>query len=146
MATVIFHEKPGCINNTKQKALLRAAGHKLEVRNLLTETWTAESLRSYFGELPIADWFNRSAPKVKSQEVVPEKIDAEAAISQMLRDPLLIRRPLMQIGDRREVGFDMAIIEAWIGLQPIDVSQGSEIADFAKQDLQTCPHNHRSQL
>ena len=29
MAKVIFYEKPGCKNNTKQKTLLKAAGHQL---------------------------------------------------------------------------------------------------------------------
>ena len=37
MAKVIFYEKPGCANNAKQKALLAAAGHEVEARNLLTE-------------------------------------------------------------------------------------------------------------
>ncbi|WP_019499581.1 ArsC/Spx/MgsR family protein [Pseudanabaena sp. PCC 6802] len=142
MATVIFYEKPGCINNTKQKALLKAAGHDLEVRNLLAETWTAESLRSFFGQLPVADWFNRSAPKIKSQEVIPEQIDTETALSLMLQDRLLIRRPLMQVGDRREVGFDVDRIDKWIGLQPIDASQRSKVEDLTHQDLQTCPNSH----
>ena len=44
MAEVIFYEKPGCINNTKQKALLQAAGHLVDARNLLTESWSSESL------------------------------------------------------------------------------------------------------
>jgi nitrogenase-associated protein len=141
MATVIFYEKPGCINNTKQKSLLKAAGHDLEIRNLLTEAWTKESLRSFFGELPVADWFNHSAPKVKSQEVVPAEIDAETALSLMLQDRLLIRRPLMQVGDRREVGFDIEQVDNWIGLQPIEADRRSKIEDLVRQDLQTCPHS-----
>lgn len=36
MATVIFYEKPGCINNTKQKARLLAAGHEVQAHNLLS--------------------------------------------------------------------------------------------------------------
>lgn len=140
MATVIFYEKPGCINNTKQKALLKAAGHDLEVRNLLAETWTAESLRSFFGKLPVADWFNRSAPQIKSQAVIPEQLDAETALSLMLQDRLLIRRPLMQVGDRCEVGFDIDLVNEWISLQPIDASQRAKVEDLVGQDLQTCPN------
>lgn len=45
MATLTFYEKPGCQGNARQKALLRAAGHQLHVRNLLTEPWTPERLR-----------------------------------------------------------------------------------------------------
>jgi hypothetical protein len=29
MATVHFYEKPGCINNTRQKKILAAAGHEV---------------------------------------------------------------------------------------------------------------------
>ena len=72
MATLTFYEKPGCQGNARQKALLRAAGHQLHVRNLLTEPWTPERLRQFFGALPVAQWFNRNAPAVKSGEVNPD--------------------------------------------------------------------------
>lgn len=39
MAKVTFFAKPGCISNGRQKALLAAVGHELEIRNLLTERW-----------------------------------------------------------------------------------------------------------
>ncbi len=142
MATVIFYEKPGCINNTKQKALLKAAGHEVVSHNLLTESWTAERLRSFFGELPVAEWFNRSAPQIKSGEVVPEQLDAEGALTLMLKEPLLIRRPLIQISDRREIGFDMELIDSWIGLTPVDESHKAISENLMSQDLQTCPRNH----
>ena len=50
MATVTFYEKPGCINNTRQKKLLAAAGHQVVAKNLLTEVWQAERLRAFFGD------------------------------------------------------------------------------------------------
>jgi hypothetical protein len=34
MAEVIFYEKAGCAGNARQKALLRASGHQLVVRDL----------------------------------------------------------------------------------------------------------------
>ncbi|WP_142847683.1 ArsC/Spx/MgsR family protein [Telmatospirillum sp. J64-1] len=116
MAHVIFFEKPGCRNNTRQKALLAASGHSVEARNLLTHPWTAGELRAFFGDRPVAEWFNRAAPRVKEGEVVPEEMKAEAALAAMLADPLLIRRPLMQVGDRREVGFEADRVHGWIGL------------------------------
>jgi hypothetical protein len=53
-------------------------------------------------------WFNRSAPAVKSGEVVPEELDEPTALALMRDNPLLIRRPLLQVGDERRVGFDAA--------------------------------------
>jgi nitrogenase-associated protein len=143
MATVIFYEKPGCINNTKQKALLKAAGHSVEAHNLLTEEWKLETLRSFFGDLPVTDWFNYTAPRIKSGEIIPAQLDAETALSLMIQDPLLIRRPLMQVGDRREVGFDQNQISAWIGLAAVDVSQQTTRDQLIQQDLQTCPNIER---
>ncbi|WP_217995184.1 hypothetical protein [Methylogaea oryzae] len=37
MATVLFWEKPGCVNNARQKRLLQEAGHTVLARDLLAE-------------------------------------------------------------------------------------------------------------
>ncbi|NRB06759.1 MAG: nitrogenase-associated protein [Richelia sp.] len=142
MARVIFYEKPGCRNNTKQKTLLTAAGHEVVSFNLLTQPWTIERLRSFFGDLPVTEWFNKAAPRVKSGEVMPEKMDPQTALLLMVRDPLLIRRPLIEIGDRREVGFEVDKIDAWIGLTPTDESLQEISENLKSQDLQGCPRNH----
>ncbi len=142
MARVIFYSKPGCKGGTKQKVLLTAAGHEVIPQNLLTEPWTVERLRSFFGDRPVAEWFNPSAPKVKSGEVVPEKVDEQTALALMLKEPLLIRRPLLEVGEQRELGFDVQKIDAWIGLQAVDESL-QEISDkLMKENLQGCSHGH----
>ncbi|MCE1235980.1 MAG: hypothetical protein LWW93_06440 [Hyphomicrobiales bacterium] len=120
MAAVTFWEKPGCAGNARQKALLVASGHRLEARSLLAEPWEAARLRSFFGDRPVADWFNRASPRVKSGEIAPETMSEATALAAMLADPLLIRRPLIEVGERREVGFEPALIDAWIGLADPD--------------------------
>jgi nitrogenase-associated protein len=121
MAKVIFYEKPGCGGNARQKALLIASGHELEVRNLLAEPWTEASLRPFFGAKPVQEWFNASSPRVKSGAVVPGELTPDAAVAMMIADPLLIRRPLIQVAERRESGFDHTQVDAWIGLRPTAV-------------------------
>jgi nitrogenase-associated protein len=120
MVQVIFYEKPGCGGNARQKALLTASGHELDVRNLLAEPWTAESLRPFFGARPVRDWFNQASPRVKGGEIDIDAQTEASAIALMLNDPLLIRRPLMRVGERRESGFDQELVDAWIGLKPGD--------------------------
>lgn len=120
MALVAFFEKPGCAGNAQQKEVLRAAGHELRVKDLLTHPWTEEELLKFLGEMPVAAWFNRSAPRIKSGEVVPERLDRRAAVALLLSEPLLIRRPLLQVGEERMVGFDPARLDAWIGLRGPD--------------------------
>lgn len=116
MAVVTFWEKPGCGGNARQKARLRAAGHEVVERDLLSEPWTRAGLAAFFADLPPSAWFNRAAPRVKSGEIVPETLDADAAYAALLAEPLLIRRPLMEAAGRRVVGFDDAAVDAWIGL------------------------------
>ena len=116
MARIVFYEKPGCAGNRRQKQLLEDAGHTVLARNLLTEPWTAERLRGFFGARPVAEWFNRNAPQVKSGEVVPEALDAEMVMKLLLAEPLLIRRPLLEAGGRCETGFEPQRIHAGLGL------------------------------
>jgi nitrogenase-associated protein len=118
MAHVLFFEKPGCGGNARQKALLLASGHELDVRSLLAEPWSAEELRLYFGKRPVAEWFNQASPRVKSGEIDPHRLTEEQALALMIADPLLIRRPLMRVGERREAGFDQALVDDWIGVTP----------------------------
>jgi nitrogenase-associated protein len=129
MTHILFWEKPGCGGNAKQKAWLQSAGHTLDVRDLLSWPWTRESLLAFVGHLPVAEWFNRAAPRVKSGEVVPEQLDAEAALQVLLAEPLLIRRPLMQVGETRRVGFDPAAVDAWIGLSAQDAARPAKQAE-----------------
>ncbi|MDD5412855.1 MAG: nitrogenase-associated protein [Methylobacter sp.] len=130
MATVTFYEKPGCSNNTRQKILLAAAGHQVVARNLLTEAWQPDRLRTFFGELAVRDWFNYSAPAIKLGEIEPDKLTEQEALALMLENPLLIRRPLMQVGDSLMAGFDQQAVDGWIGLKEID---------DANQNMESCP-------
>lgn len=134
MATIVFYEKPGCGNNTKQKVWLAASGHTVLAKNLLAEKWTAERLRAFFGELPVAQWFNPAAPRIKSGEVNPAAFGETEALNMMLADPLLIRRPLMEVDGELRVGFDADAVRAWIGLND------------AKPDgsIEACPKGHHA--
>lgn len=116
MAIVVFYEKPGCINNTRQKKWLRESGHEVIEKNLLTHGWEASELKQFFADLPVSQWFNTSAPRVKSGEIEPTKLDADSAVALMQAEPLLIRRPLMQVNEDRMVGFDQVAVDHWIGL------------------------------
>lgn len=131
MVQIVFYEKPGCINNTRQKKRLVDAGHVLDVRNLLATAWTIDTLRPYFEGLAVNEWFNKSAPAVKSGEVHPDAMDAEAALASMVQDPLLIRRPLMVIDGRHYCGFDSKRLNDLLGL-----AQGGD-----SNDLENCPRS-----
>ena len=145
MTTITFWEKPGCGGNLKQKAVLRAAGHTVVPRNLLTEPWTRSRLLAFFGDRPVAHWFNRAAPDVKNFYVgagfnafgiasgggagwvlAEWAARGEAPMDLWVQhNPILIRRPLMQAGDgSRMVGFVLAEVDAWVGLDAAPPVEG----------------------
>ena len=118
MAVIVFYEKPGCMNNTRQKQLLSQSGHDVIALDLRTQAWTPATLKPFFEGLPVAQWFNRAAPRVKSGAVVPELMEEAESLAEMCLDPLLIRRPLMECDGRRMAGFDEKLVDAWVGLRP----------------------------
>lgn len=135
MANIVFWEKPGCQGNARQKEILRASGHELEVRDLLTEPWTEERLALFFGDRPVAEWFNPAHPKVKSGDVVPAAFGRQEALQLMVAEPLFIVRPLMQAGDERLAGFEVSQVHNWIGLA---------LESVGERDPRNCPCVTRS--
>ncbi len=134
MATVVFYEKPGCGNNTKQKVWLAASGHTVLAKNLLAEKWTAQRLRAFFDGMPVKQWFNMAAPRVKSGEIDPAMFDAQAALELRLQEPLFIRRPLLEVDGECRAGFDPEAVRAWIGLNEAKPDG----------DIEACPKSHHS--
>lgn len=134
MVDIVFYEKPGCINNTRQKIRLQKSGHTVIAKNLLTENWAGkvEQLRDFFGDKPVSEWFNRSAPAIKNGEIDPGAITAEQALALMISEPLLIRRPLLEVGTEKTVGFDEPYLEHWIGLNKMPNETDIET-------VETCP-------
>jgi nitrogenase-associated protein len=140
MTSITFYEKPGCAGNARQRAMLEAAGHQLVRRNLLGEPWTAQGLLEFLAPLPVPDWFNRAAPRIKSGAIDPEALDRAQAIAALLAEPLLIRRPLMQREDgARMVGFDLAEVQRFVGLAPAAATTGSLEGCAAADSAGPCP-------
>lgn len=129
MATITFFEKSGCAGNARQKQLLLDSGHMVLARDLRNKVWTNLALLEFFIGLPVAQWFNPSAPAIKAGDIVPAELDEPTALALLRDNPLLIRRPLLQVGDERRVGFDATAIHAWIGLR-----------DGPDENLEACRH------
>ena len=115
MSTIIFYQKPGCKTNARQKQMLEAAGHAVVAKSLLTEPWTTARLREFFGSTPVASWFNPASPRIKSGAIDPVAFDADAALTALVEDPLLIRRPLVEVGGQRCAGFDRDPVTSLLG-------------------------------
>ncbi|HZF70428.1 ArsC/Spx/MgsR family protein [Sulfuricurvum sp.] len=103
---VVFYEKPFCAANAKQKQILRSSGCILIERNLLEHGLSSDELRTFMGEKRVPEWFNPAAPSIKNGEINPDVLDETEALELLMKDPILIRRPLMVIGIEKLCGFD----------------------------------------
>lgn len=115
---IVFWEKPGCAGNARQRALLVQAGHELDVRSLPGAAWTRAALLEWLDALPVPQWFNRRSPRVTSGEVDPDALDRDTALDLLVADPLLVRRPLLEVAGVKLVGFELPRIEALAGALP----------------------------
>jgi hypothetical protein len=127
MSTIRFFEKRGCATNAKQKKCLQNAGHTLLVEDLLAYPWAENAvyLRTFFGEKPLADWFNSNAPDIKNAVIDVALFDEKSAIDAMMANPLLIRRPLMEWDSLKMAGFDANEVRAKLGLDLENLPQDS---------------------
>ncbi len=106
--SIVFSEKRGCGGNKRQKELLEHHGISLDVRSLLDTTWSKESLSSFFEGLTPKQMLNPFAPQVKEGRFRVEEFTKESLIEKMVEEPILIRRPLLQVGEVKLCGFDIA--------------------------------------
>jgi len=104
---VIFYEKRGCSGNARQKALLDEHGVTFEVRSLLDTPWDVPALESFFQGLTPKEMLNPFAPQLKDGTFKVEDYTKESLIEKMVKEPILIRRPLLHIGDVKLCGFDI---------------------------------------
>lgn len=116
MKLILFYEKPGCSTNAKQKQSLRDAGCMIITRNLLQHNMDENELLAYLEKRPYVEWFNPNAPVIKNGELDPHTLSAQKALTLLLNDPILIRRPLMNVEGERMCGFDTQAIETVLGI------------------------------
>ncbi|WP_368029213.1 ArsC/Spx/MgsR family protein [Arcobacter sp. s6] len=103
----IFYEKIGCNGNAKQKEVLKSHNISFTVKSLLDEKWTFETLSEYFKGLEVKDIFNPFAPQIKNEEINILSIKKDEAINLMIKEPILIKRPLLDINGIKLCGFNI---------------------------------------
>lgn len=115
--SIIFYEKPGCAGNQKQKKVLLDQGFSFQTKSILDIPWTKESLSSFFINLDKKDIFNPFAPQIKKGELDIDALSKEELIDHMCKEPILIKRPLLEIGEHKLCGFDINKINSLFGIK-----------------------------
>jgi nitrogenase-associated protein len=106
MNKVVFYAKPGAVRDVEQKAALAAAGFEIDARDLTAEHWTSASLRAFFDDRPIVEWFDPAASRVASGEIDPARLNAQEALVALALDPNLINGPLVRYNGTCAAGLD----------------------------------------
>ena len=100
-----FYHKPTCVTCKKAKAYLGQLGCKLNERDLIKSPPTAGELKALMGSQPVAAFLRKNAPEYK--KLVDGKTLPDAALLQlMVKEPNLIKRPIVIAGSKVAWGYD----------------------------------------
>ena len=102
-----FYEKTGCSGNAKQKELLKSHNISFSVKSLLDTKWTKETLSEFFEGLEVIDIFNPFAPQIRDKQIDINTLSKDEAIELMIKNPILIKRPLLDINGVKICGFNI---------------------------------------
>lgn len=114
---VTFYEKTGCLGNKRQKEVLKANDVEFEVKSMLDTKWDKTTLESFFEDLEKEQIVNETAQKIKSGEIDVASLTKEQLIYKMVSDPILIKRPLIIVGDTKICGFDIPKLNSALNLK-----------------------------
>jgi arsenate reductase (glutaredoxin) len=115
VAFIQFFEKPGCINGEKQKRILIDAGNVVECVNILEYSWNREELAHFFAVNEPSLIMNLTAPAIKKGEIIPAKLQYDEAVSLMIENPILIKRPLIRVDGLSIQGFTNKRLTPYLG-------------------------------
>lgn len=115
MAFIQFFEKPGCINGEKQKNILIEAGNILECLNILEHSWNREELALFIAVKDPTLIMNYTAPAIKKGEIIPANLSYDEAVTLMIENPLLIKRPLIRVDGMSVQGFTDERLTPYLG-------------------------------
>ena len=108
---MILYGIRNCDTVKKARAWLDGRGVACEFHDYRTAGIDQARLRAWAGELGWERLLNRAGTTFrKLPDAAKEGLGEDKAIALMLAQPSMIRRPLLDLGDRRLLGFDAA---AW---------------------------------
>lgn len=128
---VIFYEKPGCAGNERQKMLLTRQGISFQTKSLLDTAWNTDTLKQFFAGLEKKEMINKFAPRVKKGEIDISKLSKDELLNLMVDEPILIKRPLIEIGENKICGFDIEKINHYLNS---DICESIKISTCQSSD------------
>lgn len=103
---VTLYGIPNCDTIKKARKWLEANGTEYRFHDFRKDGLDAEQLQSWADELGWEVLLNKRGTTWRQQpDEVKNNIDATSAIALMLEQPAMIKRPVLDLGTQRKVGF-----------------------------------------
>ena len=85
---------------------------ELEERDYFKEPFTEDELKELAGDTPLSQMFARRSPALKNMGLADKELSDEEILALMLKEPRLVRRPLVRMDGKLLVGATVKAVEA----------------------------------
>jgi len=102
----LFLHKPTCATCRKTRHFLEKRRYHLQLRDLWKEPLSAAELEKLIGGGNHIDFLNKRSDLYRQKKMRERPPSRREAIRMMVKDPNLIRRPVIVAGGRVVLGFD----------------------------------------
>ena len=92
--------------------MLLQNGIELEERDFFKDGFTEAEIRGLAEGVGLSQLFAHRSPSLKQMGLAGQELSEEQMLDLMLKEPRLVRRPLVRLGDRLLVGANIKAVEA----------------------------------
>lgn len=85
---------------------------EIKERDFFKEPFTAKEIRDLAKDVGIHQIFARRSPSLKTMGLADQNLSDEEMLDLMLKEPRLVRRPLVRLGAQLLVGGNLKALEA----------------------------------
>ena len=103
MAVRIYHN-PRCNTSRKTLALLRDKGVEPEIVEYLKTPYTVAQLKTLLGQLGMPARALLRKKEAAAAGIDPAKLSESALIEAMVKNPIIVERPIVVSGDKAALG------------------------------------------
>jgi len=104
-----------CNTCRKAKEFLSRKNVEINERDFFKNPFTRAEIMDLLGDKPASEMFNFKSPSFKQLEVERDKLNNEDLINLMLKEPRLVRRPLVRIGSDVYFSANQSVLEELLG-------------------------------
>ena len=85
---------------------------ELEERDFFKDTFTEMEIRGLAEDVGITQLFAKRSPSLKQMGLAGQDLSDAEMLELMLKEPRLVRRPLVRLGGQLLVGANLKVVEA----------------------------------